>query len=77
MHEFGHTLYCTHQYQFPAWVSDGTKGVTTGGIAQHDFHDLCILGYMATWPGGDFCGRCLLMFAGWDTNGIPKNSPGL
>jgi hypothetical protein len=76
MHELGHTLYCTHQYETAGAVNTG-KGGPTGAVAdEHDYHDLCVMGYMNLRPGGDFCGRCLLLFAGWDTHGMPANSPG-
>lgn len=76
MHECGHTLYCTHQYEAVGEVNTGRAGSTGGVFDEHDYHDLCIMGYLHLRPGGDFCGRCLLLFAGWDTHGIPANSPG-
>jgi hypothetical protein len=78
MHETGHTFYCPHQYTDANQVNTGPGGSTGGGFDEHDYHDLCVMGYMSRRPGGqaDFCGRCLLLFAGWDTHGMPPNSPG-
>jgi hypothetical protein len=77
MHECGHTLYCPHQYTDPATVNQGPSDPTQSTWDEHDYKDLCLMGYMDRRPGGDFCGRCLLLFAGWDTHGIAPNSPGI
>ncbi len=78
LHETGHTMYCPHQYTDAAQVNTGAGGSTGGGFDEHDYHDLCVMGYMSRRPGGqaDFCGRCLLLFAGWDTHAMPANHPG-
>lgn len=78
LHELGHTMYCPHQYTDAAQVNVGAGGSTGGGFDEHDYHDLCVMGYMSRRPGGqaDFCGRCLLLFAGWDTHAMPANHPG-
>lgn len=78
LHETGHTMYGPHQYTDAAQVNTGPGGSTGGGFDEHDYHDLCVMGYMSRRPGGqaDFCGRCLLLLAGWDTHGMPPNPPG-
>ncbi|MFH1573869.1 MAG: hypothetical protein ABIG68_07775, partial [Acidobacteriota bacterium] len=78
MHETGHTMYCPHQYTEAPQVNTGAAGSSGGRFDEHDYHDLCVMGYMSRRPGGqaDFCGRCLLLFAGWDTHGMPANNPG-
>jgi outer membrane protein OmpA-like peptidoglycan-associated protein len=79
MHETGHTLYCPHQYTTATQVNVGPGGSTGGIFDEHDYHDLCVMGYMSrrtTSGGGDFCGRCMLLFAGWNTHGMPANAPG-
>jgi hypothetical protein len=70
MHETGHVLYGVHQY------TDGTQvNVNTGGnFDGHDYHDLCMMGYMVN--DGGFCGRCVLNQAGWDTGALAANNPG-
>lgn len=77
MHECGHTLYCPHQYTDPATVNQSAGDATHATWDEHDYKDLCVMGYMNRRPNGDFCGRCLLLFAGWDTHGIAPNSPGI
>lgn len=72
MHEMGHTLYCPHQYTQEPQVNSSTGGI----FDEHDYHDLCVMGYMNRRPGGDYCGRCALLFAGWQTHAMPANSPG-
>jgi len=70
MHETGHVMYGVHQYTLPTQVN-----VSTGGIYdEHDYHDLCIMGYMKC--SGGFCGRCTLNHGGWNTRAIPDNHPG-
>ncbi len=70
MHETGHVFYRPHQYTLPSQVN-----VSTGGnFDQHDYHDLCQMGYMQ--KASDFCGRCLLTFAGFNTAAMPANNPG-
>ncbi|MCC6552274.1 MAG: hypothetical protein IT372_04530 [Polyangiaceae bacterium] len=70
LHETGHVLYGVHQYtQTPNF------GTMTGSVFdEHDYHDLCIMGYMSC--AGDFCGRCSLNRAGWNPRAFPANSPG-
>lgn len=70
LHETGHVLYGVHQYTRAAQVNSSTGG----NFDEHDYHDLCIMGYMRCQA--DFCGRCLLNHAGWDTRPMPANSPG-
>jgi hypothetical protein len=66
----GHVIYGVHQYTQGAQVN-----VTTGNpMDGHDYHDLCIMGYMPC--SGGFCGRCVASQAGWNTAAIPFNSPG-
>lgn len=70
LHEIGHVLYGVHQYTDVAQVN-----VTTGGtLDEHDYHDLCVMGYMIC--SGGFCGRCVLNQAGWNTRAFPANNPG-
>ncbi|HEY0077395.1 MAG TPA: hypothetical protein VGB73_02035 [Pyrinomonadaceae bacterium] len=70
LHEVGHVLYGVHQYTDVAQVN-----VTTGGVIdEHDYHDLCVMGYMIC--SGGFCGRCVLNQAGWNTRAFPANNPG-
>ena len=79
MHESGHTMYCPHQYTDGAQVNVGPGGSSGGGFDEHDYHDLCVMGYMSrrtTAGQADFCGRCVLLFAGYDTHAMPANSPG-
>jgi hypothetical protein len=69
-HEMGHVLYGVHQYTSAAQVNVSTGG----GFDGHDYHDLCIMGYMKC--SGGFCGRCVMNHAGWDTSKLAANSPG-
>ena len=69
-HEMGHVLYGVHQYTSPAQVNVNAGG----GFDGHDYHDLCIMGYMKC--SGGFCGRCLMNHAGWDTSKLAANNPG-
>lgn len=70
MHEVGHVFYRPHQYTDPAQVN-----VSTGNnYDEHDYHDLCIMGYMP--KASDFCGRCLFTFAGYKVAAMPANNPG-
>jgi hypothetical protein len=70
LHESGHVLYGVHQY-----TAAPNFATNTGSIYdEHDYHDLCIMGYMAC--DGDQCGRCLLNRAGWNVRAMPANNPG-
>lgn len=70
LHETGHVLYGTHQY-----TATPNFGTDTGTIYdEHDYHDLCIMGYMPC--AADQCGRCLLNRAGWNVRPMPANNPG-
>jgi hypothetical protein len=70
LHETGHVLYGVHQYtSTPNFATD--TGTT---FDEHDYHDLCIMGYEAC--AGDQCGRCLLNRAGWNVRAMPANNPG-
>ncbi len=70
MHETGHVMYGVHQYTAGVQVN-----VNTGTIFdEHDYHDLCIMGYMRC--SGGYCGRCTLNHAGWNTHAIAGNNPG-
>ncbi|MBX3270436.1 MAG: OmpA family protein [Sandaracinaceae bacterium] len=70
LHETGHVVYGVHQYTSTTQVS-----VNTGATFDaHDYTDLCIMGYMKCDP--DFCGRCVLSQAGWDTSRLSANPPG-
>ncbi len=70
LHEVGHVLFGVHQYTRTTQVN-----VSTGSpFDAHDYHDLCIMGYMRC--DGGFCGRCVLNRAGWDTSKTAPNSPG-
>jgi hypothetical protein len=63
-------LYGVHQY-----TSAANFATMTGSVFdEHDYHDLCIMGYMAC--AGDFCGRCVLNRAGWNPRAFPANNPG-
>lgn len=75
LHETGHVLYGVHQYTDAAQFN--TPAGTGGIFDEHDYHDLCIMGYMSMRPGnGDgFCGRCVLNQAGWNTRPMPANGP--
>ena len=70
LHEMGHVLYGVHQYTSTAQVNVSTGG----GFDGHDYHDLCIMGYMKC--SGGFCGRCVMNHAGWDTSKLVANNPG-
>ena len=76
LHETGHTLYQPHQYTSPNQVNTGPGGSTGSGFDEHDYHDLCVMGYMNLRPNGQFCGRCVLNLAGWNVRAMPPNSPG-
>jgi hypothetical protein len=70
IHETGHVSYFPHQYTTTTEVN-----VSTGGqYDQHDYHDLCIMGYMKS--AKDFCGRCVLRLAGYNPAAFPANNPG-
>lgn len=70
LHEVGHVLFGSHQYTDTAQAN-----VSTGNnFDAHDYKDLCIMGYMKC--AGDFCGRCVLNRAGWDTSKTAPNPPG-
>ncbi len=70
LHETGHVVYGVHQYTKASQVN-----VNTGGILDaHDYKNLCIMGYMKC--DADFCGRCVLSQAGWDTSTLAANNPG-
>lgn len=70
LHETGHVAYGVHQFTktFQVGVNGG------GGHDGHDYTDLCIMGYMICDP--DFCGRCVLNQAGWNTQPLTPNPPG-
>lgn len=70
LHEMGHVLFGVHQYTRQVQVNALTGNTLDG----HDYHDLCIMGYMPC--SGGFCGRCVLSQAGWDTSKLAVNSPG-
>lgn len=70
LHETGHVVYGVHQYTSTTQVNVNT-GTNFDG---HDYKDLCIMGYMKC--DADFCGRCTLSHAGWDTSKLTPNHPG-
>jgi hypothetical protein len=70
LHETGHVLYGVHQYTDTNQVNSSTGGI----FDEHDYHDLCIMGYMSC--AGGFCGRCVLNHGGWNTRAMPANNPG-
>jgi hypothetical protein len=90
LHETGHVLYGCHQYtqgQDPVGLNQvppvyfqsppvftGPQQMTGGIYDQHDYHDMCIMGYMKCV--GDQCGRCLLNHAGWNVQALAANNPG-
>jgi hypothetical protein len=70
MHETGHVLFGVHQYTDAAEVNAKTGWI----YDEHDYHDLCIMGYMRC--SGGFCGRCTLNHGGWNTRAMKANNPG-
>jgi len=70
LHETGHVTYGVHQYTLVEQVNASTGGI----YDEHDYHDLCIMGYMKC--SGGFCGRCTLNHGGWNTRAMPANNPG-
>ncbi len=75
LHECGHTLYGPHQFTHPNQIGAVATGAGKARLDEHDYGDLCIMGYMTRHPTtADYCGRCSLMLAGWNTHGIPTNS---
>ncbi len=74
LHETGHVHYGAHQYTDPPNDADfHGKGGGHDVHDDHDYNDLCIMGYQRC--DEDFCGRCALNHAGWDTVGIKLNAP--
>lgn len=74
LHELGHVLQLRHQY-----VRDNDERRNAPYLDEHDSHDLCMMGYRTPDSATDkidFCGRCLLQLAGWDTGPIPPNGVG-
>ena len=74
MHECGHTLYGPHQFTHPNQIGAAATGSAKARLDEHDYTDLCIMGYMTRHPDGDYCGRCMLMLAGWNTHALTANS---
>jgi hypothetical protein len=77
LHELGHVFYLRHQYaarrsdRHPADEDDNSYHAD-----EHDNHDICIMGYRVPNDATadiDFCGRCLLHFAGWNVGVLPPN----
>jgi len=70
LHETGHVMWGPHQYTRTNHVNSSTGSIYDA----HDYEDLCIMGYMKC--DADFCGRCVLNHAGWDTSKLIPNNPG-
>lgn len=71
LHELGHVLYLRHQYTSQTGVSS-----QSALLDENDNHDLCLMGYTIPEDATtniDFCGRCLLHLAGWNTGALPPN----
>lgn len=70
LHETGHVVWGPHQYTLASQVNSSTGN----NFDAHDYHDLCIMGYMKC--DTEFCGRCVVNHAGWDTSKLTPNNPG-
>jgi hypothetical protein len=70
VHEAGHVLYGPHQHTNAVTVVDK---VSNGELDSHDYTDLCVMAYVPS--NDDYCGRCILRIAGWDTSKLRTNRP--